>query len=186
VNGSPLILQNQIHIPAALPTPWYQQNIWFTPLFAVLLSVWVAHKLTQRRDWEKVIGDDLQKIETQLDRACEAACASWTLASGAQREASIAATIWRIQLIGQQLNLIERRSSHNRWASKQLWIFPWRKTFKISVAAEMVAFRQAITNDPFNDPAREANDQEIVNVEYAKGVLITALNRNWQQWIMPR
>lgn len=181
-----MILQNQIHIPAILPTPWYQQNIWFTPLFAVLLSAWVAHKLTQRRDWEKVINDELQKIEIHLDRACEAARLSWTLAPGPERNASIAATIWRIQLIGQQLSLIERSSLHKRWVKKQLWIFPCRRVLKISVVSEMVAFRQAITNDPFNDPMREKNEQEIVNVEYAKGALITALNRNWQEWAMPR
>ncbi len=169
-------------VPDQRPEPWHQQNIWFIPLVAVLLSAFAVHKLTQFRDWEKGASELYDRIQNQVDQACEHACQAWTLPKGPARQAAIAATLWRTQQLGQSIAALERRTERTVWGRKAR-VIPWASKKKVAAGADHIAFRKAITEDPFHDNTRRSDRARLLGVEHAKGQLLTALDTHWDEWV---
>lgn len=178
----PVVVNNYVKVPSQPPEYWYQQNIWFIPLVAVLLSALAVHKLTQFRDWEKGVSDLYNRIQNQVDQACDHACQGWTLPRGPARQAAIAATLWRTQQLGQSIAALERRTERTVWVRKLKFI-PWPTKKKVSAGADHIAFRKAITEDPFYDNLRRADKARLIDVEHAKGALLTSLDTRWDDWV---
>jgi hypothetical protein len=174
-------VNNYVKVPSQQTESWYEQNIWFIPLIAVLLSAFVVHKLTQFRDWEKGVSDLYDRIQNQVDQACEHACQAWTLPKGPERKAAIAATLWRTQQLGQSIAALERRTERIVWGVR-CFIIPWPSKKKVAAGADHIAFRKAITEDPFYDNMRRADKARLIGVEHAKGSLLTALDTHWDEW----
>lgn len=178
----PIVVKNYVEIPSEKPHSWYQQNIWFIPLIAALVSAFVVHKLTQLRDWEKGVSELYDRIQNQVDQACEHACQAWTLPKGSERQAAITATLWRMQQLGQSIAALERRTERTVWRRK-CFLIPWPSKKKIMAGADHIAFRKAITEDPFYDNTRRADKARLIGVEHAKGTLLTALDTHWDAWV---
>lgn len=169
-------------ITHATPSAAYNWPAIIFPLLTAVVAAILVHILTKRRDWEKSIDALMESISEQISSTCESAVLAWQSKRGVARQSHIAATKWRLQLVSQSLAALEARSRRRHWVFKFAFI-PWLESNAISLAPEMVAFRKALTDGDFEDPARPSKLRHKVSIEQAKGEIVTKLYAAWHGWL---
>jgi hypothetical protein len=148
-----------------------------------LLAVYVVHRLTKFRDREKLLDDFHAKIEKAADDATGSAFDAWNSRAGPERARLVAKTLSDIQRLGSLVNRLEIIS--DRWRIRwKLKGWPLVNV-KISMARELINFRQELTVDPFNDPKRRANAQKAVGCEGAKSIFLLSMDLKFRNWFSP-
>ena len=175
-----IVIENKIDLPIKQPIFW-ETYPFLSPLFAVLISAWIAHTLTKQRDRDKQIQELIKTIEDQVSIASEAASHVWEERRGPKRLAAIAKTIGRVQLIAGLVRRLKVESRRNSIRVGPIWL-PWPKARFIDLGKEMVTFRRQITGDPFNDNSRNADKSQLERVEQTMYDFVASMHKKWADW----
>jgi hypothetical protein len=161
--------------------PLYENYQFWLPIVTVILSVSAAHFLTRQRDRDRDILDLLASLEEQVSLACTAASSAWTERRGPKRVALVAEVKGRVQLIAGSIDRIKSQSKRYNLIVGPIRIL-WPYPRFIDASEAMIAFRRAITSDPFDDEHRSINKLQLVQVEEAKLDLLAVLHSKWADW----
>lgn len=175
-----IVIQNKIEVPSKQPT-FVEIYPFAIPFLTVVLSVWVAHFLTQQRDRDKALQDLLTSLEQQISLACDAASAAWIERRGPKRNAFVAQTKGRVQLIAASIERLKSHTKRYNFKLGPIWM-PCSKARYIDASDAMIAFRREITSEPFDDQTRNADKSQLEGVELAKLELMTILQSKWADW----
>ena len=155
---------------------------WFPAVPSVVFSIfgiYVVHRLTKGREREKAVFDLYASIGDVTSGILASATEGWSLPKGPEREQAIAATKWRLQQLGQAVERLRVFSNRRRWRRSK----PFRRNVTIALRGEMTPLRRAITQDPFDDPARRADRRQVVSVQIAIGDFHAALDQHLYEWL---
>jgi hypothetical protein len=155
------------------------------PILSAIVSiaaVIIVHRLTKRRDREKLVMDQFQRIMNQCDEVDRSAKDAWIASSGSGRDRAIAETYWRLQLLGQTIASLATISTYiSYWKSG--WWLPCPSKCKIDGSTSMIAFRKELTSDPFDDRHRRKSALKTVVVEQASGRFRTEMGKKLDAWL---
>ena len=148
-------------------------------VLAAMVSVWAVHKLTKGREREKAVYELYKTTSDHVASAKTAAILAWGVRRGTERQRAVAETKWRIQQVGSTVNRLRLLSRRRRWRLK------WRcyPCEEINMETSMIAFRRALTQDPFEDPSRNGTSTLKEEIERAAGELLTSLDASFARWM---
>lgn len=156
---------------------------WFPAIPSVvssLLAVYIVHRLTKSREREKAVYEQYTVVSRLCLELGEAAIQAWTDRPSNNRNRKDAEVLWRAQQLGAAVQRLKKMSARRRW--EFVGIIPVPASSDISVGDELVAYRQALTLDPFMDPRRPSNRGRAQAVESAKGTFLIALDNAVSKW----
>ncbi len=144
-----------------------------------LVSVFIVHRLTRSREREKAVFDSYKSTNEAVSSLKIAASAAWVEPAGAVRLRLIAETKWRLQMLGQAVELSRRLSRKNVWTMSP----PFRTTKTTAAIGAMSSLRYALTNDPFEDPTRLGDDAHSEQIEQAIGSFLHQVSQAFADWL---
>jgi hypothetical protein len=166
----------------AAPTPafgWQTIMPALPGVVATLFAVWAVHKLTRNREREKAVFELYKSVREDVALLKSAAVTAWGCRKGPDRRTAIAETKWRLQQVGGTVERLRRLSKRRRFARDwKLWV-----DASIYMTGDMRDLRDALTDDPFEDPARSADKVKAEAIEQAVGGFLSALDDKFYQWM---
>ncbi|MHC1949622.1 hypothetical protein IF803_35380 [Bradyrhizobium sp. UFLA06-06] len=125
-------------------------------LMVAILGLWVAHRFAVARDRRKEIVDLKEFAKDALTAAQEACVAAWIASPDETRVEKVMAAKGKLQELGIAATDLRRRT-------KQGWITDIRHVFidcplAINIVHDIARLRNLVTNDPFDDPQRQADN----------------------------
>lgn len=152
-------------------------------VFISILTIWIVHRLTRNREREKYIFELCKSIEAHATTLGELAFLAWSQPRGAGRIKSIAQVRSQLQLIGALVNRLEILT--NGWRMRWKFSGPGAINAKIDLSRNLIDLRQSITDDPFDDPDRKANNLKAVESTSNVSIFLLALDLKLRNWIRP-
>lgn len=147
-----------------------------------LFAIYAVHHLTRRRDREKVAIDLHKSIHESLAAIVPVAVQAWEARTKSLRLSSVQDANWKLQQIGGQVERLNGISTRYNWKRKFLFIFFPEKS-SVSLARNMAALRDRITEDPFADPDRKPARDQRSAVEQTVGAFILELDQALFNWL---
>lgn len=157
-------------------------------VLVAIAGLYIAHWFSAKRDRRKEVADLCKSIKELADSAAESAVQSWNASTAKERVAAIAPTRRRFQSVGiavTDLRVRTARISHlaTLWRLLQRGKRPVANEFfirtSIDAGQELVAFRKAAMQDPFDDVTRPANPTVVLEIESRLASFQSAIDRGF-------
>lgn len=166
-----------------LPTPqqWTDFGIYapaIPGLIVALLGLWIAHRLSVRRDRRKEILELCDAVKTAVGEAEQACALAWLAPQGPERLAAIHQAKSKIQMLGIMATDLHRRTARGLFAA--LYCLFGDCVMSVTVIEEIARFRDLATSDPFEDPVRLSDNSRIEDIAAAAAEIHARVNYQFQ------
>lgn len=117
-------------------------------------------------------------VEDRATAVAAAAVSAWGSKKGPERHRLVAETKWKLQLLGGTLERLRVLSARRKWFG-----WPPGKAEEILARSDMVELRAEITDDPFEDPDRNADNRRSAKIEGAVAAFTIGVEQRLFTWI---
>lgn len=149
----------------AKPQEWTEPGVYapaIPGIVVALLGLWIAHKLSVRRDRRKEILELCEGVKGAVGEAEKACTLAWLAPAGPDRLSAIHESKSKLQMLGIMATDLHRRTTRG-------FVFRVFNLFadivmSVNVIGEVARFRDMATSDPFEDPDRPSDDSHISDI----------------------
>jgi hypothetical protein len=148
-------------------------------VIVALLGLWIAHWLTARRDRRKEVLELCENVKAAVLEAETAGIGAWLSAPGADRTKTVREAKSKLQNLGIMATDLNRRTSTGVVGVVCGFLFD--RILSINVVREVARLRDAVTDDPFEEPDRPLSEEQINDIRAAANEIVGRINLQFNE-----
>ena len=147
-------------------------------IIVALLGLWIAHRLSVRRDRRKEILELCEDVKSAVGEAEQASARAWLTARGPERLPAVHDAKSKLQMLGIMATDLHRRTMRGSLGSLKCLFTD--SPMSINVIGEIAQLRDIATADPFEDPRRSLNRRPIDDIAAVAAEIHARINYQFQ------